>query len=414
MNTVLIGDTFEDKSYYLIDKLIKNDELGIKESLAKVFRKKGYYSKDREKNIFFDLSIEIWPPNAERYVLLYLIECKSSESNRVPVSDVEEFYSKINQVAGVNVKGIMMTDSSFQEGGRTYAKNKGMMLVESSAEDRYSIILHRTERNDKLNDNTDDALSNLLIRTLEIIKNGSDRIIGLEKLSAKQIDEKAKGIIESYCTNSRMIKIPELLKVLERDYNLSFDFENKLPIINGKQILGCYDVYHQKISIDNSIVNTNRFAFILGHELGHFFLHKNLKLNQEIYNNFKDSEYDFSENKYLLENDKHWIEWQANKFSSSFLLPANLFRLHLAIIRRKLEIPKYLEPVYLDNQPVNKKDYFDILEYLSRYFMMSKISILYRLEDLDLIVYGDKVNRYGQGGYSEIRNLIYNILNNEF
>ncbi|MCK0125232.1 hypothetical protein MWU76_12565 [Gelidibacter sp. F2691] len=125
MNTVKIGDKFEDKSYDLIVKAIQNGELGISASTAKVQRKVGYYSKDREKEIIFDLSIEVWPKNADRYTLLYLIECKSSPSgNNVPVDDVEEFSTKINQVAGGGVKGVMITDNKFQSGGLTFAKNK--------------------------------------------------------------------------------------------------------------------------------------------------------------------------------------------------------------------------------------------------------------------------------------------------
>ncbi len=105
MNTVKTGDKFEDKSYHLIEKAINNNELGISKSSAKVFRKKGYYSSDREREIIFDLSIEVWPEGAERYSLLFLIECKSSpKGHSVPVDDVEEFFTKFNQVAGGGVK----------------------------------------------------------------------------------------------------------------------------------------------------------------------------------------------------------------------------------------------------------------------------------------------------------------------
>ena len=136
MNTVKIGDKFEDKSYDLIVKAIKNGELGIYGSTAKVQKKVGYYSKDREKEIIFDLSIEVWPKNAERYTLLYLIECKSSPSgHNVPVDDIEEFYTKLNQVAGGGVKGVMITDNKFQSGGLTFAKNKRMMLIEVDKDD---------------------------------------------------------------------------------------------------------------------------------------------------------------------------------------------------------------------------------------------------------------------------------------
>lgn len=146
MNTKKIGDEFEDESYYLIQNAIENDELGISKSSAIVHRQKGYYSKDREKDIIFDLAIEIWPNNAERYTLLYLIECKSSPSgHNVPVDDVEEFHTKFNQVSEGAVKGVMITDNKFQSGGLTFAKNKRMMLIEVDKDDNHSIILHRTE-----------------------------------------------------------------------------------------------------------------------------------------------------------------------------------------------------------------------------------------------------------------------------
>ena len=51
MNTVITGNNFEEKSYSLIEKAIKKGELGIDESVSKVYRKKRYYSKDREHDI---------------------------------------------------------------------------------------------------------------------------------------------------------------------------------------------------------------------------------------------------------------------------------------------------------------------------------------------------------------------------
>src|ERR1035437_7168582 len=99
MNTVAKGDNFENISYELIIDSINNLELGILPANAKVFRKKGYYSIDREKDIIFDLSIEILLKDAERYSNLYLIECKSSTKKNIPVDDVEEFFSKIRQIS---------------------------------------------------------------------------------------------------------------------------------------------------------------------------------------------------------------------------------------------------------------------------------------------------------------------------
>lgn len=383
MNTVKVGDKFEDKCYRLIERAIKNGELGIDEKYAKVFKKKGYYSKDREKDIVFDLSIEVWPEGAERFVLLFIIECKSSPAgNKVPVDDVEEFCIKINQVAGVNVKGVMITDNSFQKGGLTFAKNKGMMLIEVDNYDNHSIILHRTERKDRKDESEDieTTLFSLIKKTL-----GFQKVEGLVRLSTENIEEVVRSILMPYNGMISAIKMPEFLDYLETQYEISFDFNSTLEAVNGKKILGYYDVDSKKILIDKDIAQTTRFPFVLGHELGHFFLHSDLKLNQERYNDFADSEYDFFTDKYLLKNDKNWIEWQANKFAVSLFMPQNLFLSHMIAFRKRIGIsrPDY---IYLDDQPINRKDFRDTLQYLSAYFGISKTSVKYRLNEFDKII----------------------------
>lgn len=383
MNTVKVGDKFEDKSYNLIVNAINNDEFGISKEFAKVYQKKPYYSRDREKNIIFDLSIEIWPKNAKRFTLLYLIECKSSNSKKVPVDDVEEFYSKINQVAGVNVKGVMVSDNSFQSGGLTFAKNKGMMLIEVEKTGEHSIILHRTEQeNESIEENDTD------INVYKLIKKalGLKKVENLKSLSAKQIESKAQKILDKFKFSNIGINISAFLEKLKSEYSLDFDLESKLESVNGKDILGYYDIKNNKILIDKSVIDTERFPFILGHELGHFFLHSELKINQEVYNDFGDSEYDFLLDKHTFTNDKHWIEWQANKFSTSLFLPKDLFKIRLTVFRKIREISRP-EHIYLDNQPINQRDYYDTLEYLSKFFNISKTSIIYRMEELKLITY---------------------------
>ncbi|MFA6137096.1 MAG: ImmA/IrrE family metallo-endopeptidase [Sulfurimonas sp.] len=381
MNTVKIGDKFEDKSYDLIEKAINNNEFGISKESAKVFKKKGYYSRDREKDIIFDLSIEIWPKNAKRYSLLFLIECKSSLSKKVPVDDVEEFYTKINQVAGVNVKGVMISDKSFQSGGLTFAKNRGMMLIEVDSYDTYSIILHKTdhEKIDEKNKEIDEIFFYFIKKTL-----GIEEVNGLKKLSSEQIENIAKQILEKYNKLITGINISEFISHLENEYNLTFDFSKELETVNGKKIKGYCDLRNKKILLDYSIVNTEEFSFILGHELGHYFLHQNLKINQEQYNDFEDSKYDFLVGKYALKNDRNWIEWQANKFSVSLFMPKELFLTRLITYRKGIGISRP-EHIYLDNQSINKQDYYKTLNYLSNYFGTSKTSVKYMIEELNLI-----------------------------
>lgn len=383
MNTVKVGDKFESKSYDLIENAIKNGELGILENSAKVYKKKGYYSKDREKEIIFDLSIEIWPQGATRYTLLYLIECKSSPSgNYVPVDDVEEFYTKINQVAGGGVKGIMISDNKFQTGGITFAKNKNMMLIEVDKEDNHTIILHRTERTkDKAQKNNDQIVFNFLKKTL-----GLKRIKGLKKLSAIQIDNMALSVLRDYNDLKSPIEIHSFVNYLENKYKLTFDFSKNLENLNGKKIKGYFDIENNSILIDESIVSTEQFPFVLGHEVGHFFLHSKLKVNQEQYNDFEDSKYDFFSEKHLFTNEKNWIEWQANKFAVALFLPKDLFCIYSVTFRKSIGINRNPQFIYLDEQPINQKDYRRTVDFLSNHFSISKTAIRYRMEELNLII----------------------------
>ena len=105
MSTVAKGDTFEQSVFDALSEELKGDRLGLSPSTAKLFRKKGYYSHDRKTDIIVDMSIEVWPPDADNYSILWVCECKDY-GHPIPVDDVEEFKAKLDQIAGKNVKGV--------------------------------------------------------------------------------------------------------------------------------------------------------------------------------------------------------------------------------------------------------------------------------------------------------------------
>jgi len=121
MNTTKVGDKFENKVFDLFSKELREGRLLFKPENSKIFKKKRYYSRDRDKDIEFDVSIEAYLPEKSDWSILTVIECKNY-SNRVPVDDIEEFNSKLQQVAGKNVKGIVISSNAFQESALKYAK----------------------------------------------------------------------------------------------------------------------------------------------------------------------------------------------------------------------------------------------------------------------------------------------------
>jgi hypothetical protein len=118
----------EDRVRTLLTGEIDNDRFFAKRSCCRIFRRKGYFSRDRQREIVFDISIEIFLPGANEYSLLVVVECKNYE-HRVPVDDIEEFFAKLQQISGANIKGIVAATGAFQQGARDYAKSKGIALL---------------------------------------------------------------------------------------------------------------------------------------------------------------------------------------------------------------------------------------------------------------------------------------------
>jgi len=89
------------------------------------------------------VSIEITLPGEESYSVLVLIECKDY-SNTIPVNDLEEFWAKIDQVAGANVKVVVASTAAFQEGALRYAESKGFGVLRHFGQDDFKWVLKRS------------------------------------------------------------------------------------------------------------------------------------------------------------------------------------------------------------------------------------------------------------------------------
>lgn len=396
MNTVKKGNKFEEDSYILIKNAIENDVFGIKPEFSKVYLKKGYYSELRKKEIIFDLSIEIWPPKAERFSNLYLIECKSYTNKKVPVDDLEEFLFKVNQIAnqGHFIKAVFISDNSFQDGTYEIAKNARVMLLEVNEENELLVKLHKEQRNNYFlkeeASKEDKEIETFLFGVFNLSK-----VEGLKKYSRKNIENIAINLLNEIdidaLKEAKSITIEKIIEFFDSKHNLKFLFDEQLSYDN-ENTLGYFDSQNKIIKVDKNILNTNRFAFVLAHELGHFLLHRDLKIYQQLYNKFQDSEYSFSSNRYLLNNYKNWIEWQANEFAASFLIPTISLYSRLIFIQKSFGISKSGH-IYLDEQPVNKRDFGQVTNYLADFFNTTPTSIIYRLENLDLISYNTNSRR---------------------
>lgn len=399
MNTTEKGDKFESKSLDIIKKVIEEQQLGHMTEYIRIFQKKGYPSDKRKKDIKFDLTIEVWPPGAKRYLLLYIIECKDYEY-RVPVNKIEDFHSKITQVAGVNVKGIFITNSPLQEGAYNIAESTGMMVIQGESSEHYKIILHKKSNQIDLNkipiinatyDSSilDDGLKAIeklidkeILRVFQPIIESSQVSYNIDRLSKEQIaimaNRELDRINPEILKSGYMLSVEYLTEYLLNNYGLKIiDWDSELSS------LGFCDLENNTIGINKLIRGTRRELFILSHEIGHYILHQKLSIGQTQYNMFQDAEYNFKTGKHDLKNPKHWIEWQANYFATSLIMPKSVFIARLW--KCQLEMNSRKGVIFLDDQYENIKAFTNLVDKLSYYFSVTKTSAIYRLKELELI-----------------------------
>lgn len=141
MNTRNIGDSFEMDVFNHLKKELENERLPISGKNSKIFSKKGYYSRDREKNIIIDVSIETFLPQATNYSLLTVIECKNYKGT-ISVDAIEEFYSKVQQIAGCNVKAVFATNSRLQRSAYAFANSKKIGIIRYLPTDAIRCLNH--------------------------------------------------------------------------------------------------------------------------------------------------------------------------------------------------------------------------------------------------------------------------------
>lgn len=386
VNTAKIGDDFENICYELIISAIKDEKFAFPLKFASVKKKAKYYSSVRDKEIVFDLAIEIWPPDATNYSNLYLIECKSYSTRKVEISDLTNFSYNVNDVAELNGKAVFITNSSYTTTDLTFAKKTGMMLIEVDQDDSLSILLYKKNRRKELN------TENHLKEFESFIKNVFHpvKVEGLKKLSSKNIEKITTSILSdldaSIIQNYNKYTLESLTEYMKNKYSISFEYSQLLKRAPHDEVLGSFNRQENRIEVDKSLSDSSRLGFVMAHEYGHAILHNEIKINNEHYNQFHDSEYDFTSDKHRLTNYKHWIEWQANKFATTLLMPSMNLRFHLGVFQKSIGISRYGH-IYLDEQPINRSDFKRIMIYLTNQFNTTSTSIGYRLEELGLITY---------------------------
>jgi Zn-dependent peptidase ImmA (M78 family) len=420
LSTYAKGDRFEEQVFEFLSREINEGRFyAFRPECCKIFRKKGYYSRDREDFIIFDISVEVFLPGFETPSLLVLIECKNY-SGKVPVGDIEEFGSKISQVAGFNAKGVFASASAFQSGTFNIARNRGFGVLRYFDQSEFRWELPRAlltgARSAKTRKRAEIeyALTQTDFRPTvysayavtpagftdgwEGIWKGLDLESAFKEndlslirqptlietprvafISRDRIDRLAQQALKSISYIRGEVDLTKLVSREADVSGLSVSF-----IEDSGSALGSITFNPLEIKIFGADSQSQLARFTLAHELGHHFLgHKRYMTREAI----RAQDIDQSQLITIPKGEVERLEWQANTFASCLLMPKEDFQAAFGLLLQHLGIRNRGHGhLYLDSQRDNVIQFHAVCNSLSEYFNVSKTAIRLRMRALELLV----------------------------
>ena len=220
---------------------------------------------------------------------------------------------------------------------------------------------------------------------------------GVPIISAGAIELKSEEVISFF--DKRLLDRPQRTPLLEfvenlhKRFHLKRSYNESLGTTkHGSRILGKTQLEPLSLYVDISLANDPRFNFVLGHELGHVVLHRSVDVKRTGYEEQEivDTETDFVTGKKNLRTPRDWLEWQANYFSSSILMP----RLSVvsAVVKKQKEIgiKRNLGQIILEAKDYSLRDYKQIQKHLELVFSVNATNVECRLRDLGILI--DRMN----------------------
>jgi Zn-dependent peptidase ImmA (M78 family) len=439
MDTTKKGDRLEDQTFDVFESQIDEDCFFSRREYCRIFRKKGYYSKDREKDIVFDISIEVTLPEQDRYSLLFLIECKNY-GHSVPVDDVEEFFAKIQQVSGANVKGIVVSTNSFQDGAFKFARSKGIGLLRYFSKESLEWVLtrspssmasaahaasewsnaHKALHNENYNSRyfdfygcvnetytvSSNQFFSFLARNgadsdaLEALSNIEQAIqesrLSVPYMERQEVEERAFNILSEIQYKSGAVPLDTICDLLGRS---GLVVRRNSQLVKG--VLGQISFGPDIIDIDDSQASTpQRARFTMAHELGHFALdHQRFMVRESCYK----EDIDVEDSGTVNLKDVRRMEWQANYFASCLLLPKEQFEKEFfrqALLHELSDRGYGL--LFLDDQRCNIDTFYKVTAPMMQKFLVSRSVVKLRLLKLGFL---NEAQRMPNDAFQPMENL---------
>jgi hypothetical protein len=335
-----------------------------------------------------------------------LIECKNY-THPVTVDDVEEFFTKVQQVASAKAKAVLASTASFQSGAREFARAKGIGLLRyfnqknckwelmrspsggiraGVTADASEVVSGLTNPNHKsevfdlylqsptrdtnsLYDFFKDLLSDdaLSIGQLRKITNLRAKQISVVPFIEKdELENVATSILRDISYMAGKVPLQRLCEY-ETDRSGLVVNHNVMPSSDfiERQVLGRITFDPPRIEVYRQInLILGRTRFTLAHELAHHLLGHGKYMRREY---CQDADFFLARASAPEGTDIARMEFQANFLASSLLLPKHNVIEDFRKLVRQMELPnRGYGQLYLDTQPCNIQNF----ERISAYYVL--------------------------------------------
>jgi hypothetical protein len=150
-------------------------------------------------------------------------------------------------------------------------------------------------------------------------------------LTDKAIEEEAALLLSEYCAQHKPIVAPPIPidEIIELHLKLTFEVQDLQDLFRAADVHGAIWINEGRLAVDQSLDPSRnprklgRYRFTLGHETGHWRLHRTHYLKNEAQRSLFDKQ--SGAPAYICRsNQKPRVEMQADRFSAFLLMPRDL------------------------------------------------------------------------------------------
>jgi Zn-dependent peptidase ImmA (M78 family) len=217
---------------------------------------------------------------------------------------------------------------------------------------------------------------------------------GIPILSAQKVEEIATEVLQKHCPH--VLKEPatthtiKLIQAIVKTTGLKAVIED-LGFKGQAKILGKVSFTKGTLFLDKSLTEERevQMRFTAAHEIGHWVLHRwnceNWKFSQPNHNpgDIEDDEQSLCRLETRTPQD--WLEWQANVFAASLVMPRATFRTALVEAQKTFGFTRNLGLVWISDAEYSRRDFQLIGNRLANVYGVSLTSIRIRLNTFKLL-----------------------------